>query len=89
MVIFARSVLFALVVFFILNLNILKMQPELSTSSSIKRFAVLRLHLPDGTLLKRQVVEESEGRFLRHYPLTEETPNTVWLRGDYFVSGVE
>lgn len=65
------------------------MKSEPSVSVSIRRFAVLRLHLPDGTLLKRQVVEERAGRFLRHYPLTEETPNTIWLRGDYFVSGKE
>ncbi|MBQ7634346.1 MAG: hypothetical protein IJS89_02105 [Bacteroidaceae bacterium] len=49
------------------------------------RFAVLRLHLPDGTLLMRQVVETHNGRYVRHYPLQEETPHTPWLRGDYYV----
>lgn len=57
----------------------------LDLSENITRLAVLRLHLPDGTVLGRQVVEECSGRYLRHYPLTEETPQTVWLRGDYYL----
>lgn len=52
-------------------------------TKNVTRRAVLRLHLPDGTVLRRQVVEECDGKYLCHYPLTEETPQTSWLRGDY------
>ncbi|MBR1838812.1 MAG: hypothetical protein IJ786_04565 [Bacteroidaceae bacterium] len=56
-----------------------------TNSQRAARIAVLRLHLPDGTVLKRQVVEEQEGVYVRHFPLVEELPNTTWLRSDYYV----
>ncbi len=55
------------------------------SSQAVTRRAVLRLHLPDGTVLQRQVVEECDNKYLRHYPLENETPQTEWLRGDYYV----
>lgn len=55
------------------------------STKGVSRRAVLRLHLPDGTILYRQVVEEHAGKYLRHYDLVEEMPQTPWLRGDYYV----
>lgn len=49
--------------------------------------AVLRLHLPDGTVMERRVVEmDADGRVLRHRPLTHETPATPWLREDFYIN---
>ncbi|GFI34603.1 hypothetical protein IMSAGC014_01098 [Bacteroidaceae bacterium] len=54
---------------------------------SFHRFAVSRLHLPDGSVLKNQVIEyqqTSENKFsARYYPLTEEIPFTEWRGGDF------
>lgn len=51
----------------------------------MKRIAYAQVELPDRTLLKRQVVEFSEGQYLRHYPLTEELPFTEWRNERYEV----
>ena len=50
-----------------------------------RRFAVNRLHLPNGDVLFNQVLEVQDGRILAFYPLTEELPNTEWLGGDYYL----
>lgn len=49
------------------------------------RFAVNRLHLPNGDVLFNQVLEVQDGRILAFYPLTEELPDTEWLGGDYYL----
>ena len=51
----------------------------------MKRIAYAQVELPDGTLLKRQVVEFSEGQYLRYYPLTEELAFTEWRNEKYVV----
>ncbi|MBO7295170.1 MAG: hypothetical protein J6U65_07135 [Bacteroidaceae bacterium] len=51
----------------------------------MKRIAYAQVELPDGTLLKRQVVEFSEGKYLRHYPLTEELAFTEWRNEKYII----
>ena len=53
----------------------------------MKRIAYAQVELPDGTLLKRQVVEFSEGQYLRHYPLTEELAFTEWRNEKYVIKG--
>ena len=54
---------------------------------SFHRFAVSRLRLPGGSVLKNQVIEyqqTSENKFsARYYPLTEEIPFTEWRGGDF------
>ena len=52
---------------------------------TMKRIAYAQVELPDGTLLKRQVVEFSEGLYLRHYPLTEELAFTEWRNEKYII----
>ena len=50
------------------------------------RFAVSRLHLSDGTLLKNYVIEGNDkGDAVRYYPLKEELPFTEWRGGDYYL----
>lgn len=51
----------------------------------MKRIAVSRLHLPDGTVLLNQVIETSEEGEISYYPLTDELPFTEWLGGDYYL----
>lgn len=51
-----------------------------------RRFAVNRLHLPNGGVLFNQVLEVQDESVLAFYPLTEELPNTEWLGGDYYLS---
>ena len=53
----------------------------------MKRIAYAQVELPDGTLLKRQVVEFSEGKYLRHFPLTEELAFTEWRNEKYIIKG--
>ena len=53
----------------------------------MKRIAYAQVELPDGTPLKRQVVEFSEGKYLRHYPLTEELAFTEWRNEKYIIKG--
>lgn len=55
-----------------------------------QRIAVSRLHLPDGQVLKNQVVETrlaEDGHTLRtiYYPLREELPFTEWHDMDYYL----
>lgn len=50
---------------------------------SLRRIAISRLHLPDGSILLRQVVEIIDGCPVRYFPLTDEIPFTEWLGGDY------
>lgn len=50
-----------------------------------RRIAVNRLHLADGRVLYNQVIEFSDNKPLRFYPLTEELPFTEWVGGDYFL----
>ncbi len=53
----------------------------------MRRIAVSRLHLPDGTVLKNQVLELSadEKSVTNYYPLTQELPFTEWRGGDYYL----
>lgn len=51
----------------------------------MKRFAVSRLHLKEGQILKNQVVEVLDSGQIRFYPLQEELPHTEWLGGDFYV----
>ncbi len=53
----------------------------------MRRIAVSRLHLPDGTVLKNQVLELSadEKSVLDYYPLVQELPFTEWKGGDYYL----
>jgi len=50
----------------------------------MKRFAVSRLHFPDGTVRRNQVIEIHDDGTLRHYDLTHELPFTEWRGGDYY-----
>lgn len=56
-------------------------------SPSVRRFAVSRLHLPEGGILRNQVIEFSttpDGKVTaRYFPLTQELPFTEWRGGDY------
>ena len=49
------------------------------------RFAVSRLHLPNGDVLRNQIVEALSDNTFRHRPLLEEEPMTEWLGGDFFL----
>ena len=51
-----------------------------------KRIAVQRLHLSDGTVLNRYVVEFKNGMPIRYYPLKNELPQTEWRQGDFYLS---
>lgn len=55
----------------------------------IKRFAVSRLHMQDGTILKNQVIETDggSGKYLTSYPLEQELAFTEWRGGDYYLNG--
>lgn len=57
--------------------------------NKIRRIAVSRLHMPDGTVCSNQVLEILDGKVVRHYPLQEELPFTEWHPVDYFLSGEE
>lgn len=53
-------------------------------------FAVSRLHLPTGEVLKNQVVEVCEDPVTHrvsttYHPLTEETAFTEWKGGDHYL----
>lgn len=52
----------------------------------MKRIAYAQVKLPNGTLLKRQVVEFQNNNYFRHYPLTEELPFTEWRNEMYIVN---
>ncbi len=54
-----------------------------------KKIGVSRLHLPDGRVLRNQVVVFEGGKLVRFYPLTEEEAFTSWLGGDFYVPGAE
>lgn len=51
----------------------------------IRRFAVSRLHLPDGTVLRNQIVEETSQGNILYRPLLSEEPMTEWRGGDFFL----
>lgn len=53
---------------------------------TVRRFAVSRLHLPDGSVRFNQVVEEENGNSLRCYDLVEELPFTEWRDEDFYLS---
>ncbi len=53
--------------------------------SEFRRFAVSRLHLPDGRVLSNQVIETMDEKVVRYYPLTEELPFTEWHPIDYYI----
>ncbi len=61
----------------------------MSTDRLIERFAVSRLHLPDGEVLKNQVIEvwqSPDGQtHHRHYTLERELPFTTWRGGDFWI----
>ena len=65
--------------------NLITSQPH--NLPTMKRTAYAQVELPDGTLLKRQIVEFSEGQYLRHYPLTEELAFTEWRNEKYIIKG--
>lgn len=49
-----------------------------------RRIAVKWLHLPDGRVLKEQVVEMEADKPVRYYPLDGEPAMTEWLGGHFF-----
>ena len=51
----------------------------------MKRFAVSRLHLLDGTVLNNQVIEITDSGQITYYSLTDELPFTEWHGGDYYL----
>ena len=65
--------------------NLITLKPH--NLPTMKRIAYAQVELPDGILLKRQVVEFSEGQYLRHYPLTEELAFTEWRNEKYIIKG--
>lgn len=56
-------------------------------NKEIKRFAVSRLHLKDGSILKNQVVEidAKTNQVAAYYPLIKELAFTEWRGGDYII----
>ena len=50
------------------------------------RIAVSRLHLPDGTILRNQILELKGDRVVDYYDLQEEIYNTIWRGGDYYIT---
>lgn len=59
-----------------------------STYQTVRRFAVSRLHLPDGNVLKNQVVEEIFNGHITcytHHDLSYEEPFTEWRGGDFII----
>lgn len=50
-----------------------------------RNIGVARLHLPNGTVLKRRLVVIRDGRVQGHYPLTDEQPFTTWVGGDLYL----
>ncbi len=45
----------------------------------MKRIALSRFRLADGTLLRNRVLEFEGNHLLRHYQLTKELPTTIWI----------
>lgn len=54
-----------------------------------KKIAVARLHLPNGPVLYRQVLEFEDGHLVRYFALTEELPFVEWHGGDYYLQEKE
>lgn len=53
----------------------------------MKRIAVKRLHLGDGTVLTNKVIEfQRDGSACRIMDLNAELPNTVWIGSDYYLN---
>lgn len=51
-----------------------------------RHLAVLRLRLPDGSVLQRQLLTlDAEDRVLSYRPLTEEVPFCPWYRGEWIL----
>ena len=44
----------------------------------MKRIAVSKLKLPNGEILKNQIIEWTDDNYVSYYPLTEELPFTEW-----------
>ncbi|MGN1354104.1 MAG: hypothetical protein ACI4V2_04260 [Alloprevotella sp.] len=59
------------------------------TDRLTERFAVSRLHLPGGEVLKNQVVEvwqAADGsKHYSYYDLERELPFTMWRGGDFWL----
>lgn len=56
-----------------------------SAASAVKQIAVLRLHLPDGTILPNQLLAlDEQERVIAYADLMEEVPFCEWFRGDWF-----
>lgn len=53
-----------------------------------KKIGVSRLHLLDGTVLHNRLLVWRNGRFVGHYPLTEEQAFTRWIGGDFYLSSI-
>ncbi len=53
--------------------------------NDVRRFAVNRLHLPDGRVLPNRIVEVRDGRVVAHFPLVEELPAVEWRGGDFYL----
>lgn len=50
-----------------------------------KNIGVSRLHLPDGRVLRNQVIVFEDGKIVHIFPLTEEIPFTSWIGGDFYL----
>ena len=50
-----------------------------------ERFAVSRLHLKSGEILKNQIIEIDASGEISYQPLKEELPFTKWKGGDYYL----
>ncbi len=51
----------------------------------MQRIAAQRIVLPNGTILRRHVVEIEDSRVVRHYPLCGEQPHTEWYNETLYV----
>lgn len=47
----------------------------------MRRVGAHEVRLPDGTTLRRAVVEIEQGRVVNYYEFTDELPMTEWLGG--------
>lgn len=57
----------------------------LTPKPTIKQIAVLRLHMPDGSVLPNQLINLDEsGRIVSFSPLEHEVAFCEWYRGDWY-----
>lgn len=56
-----------------------------SLTHSARQIAVLRLHLPDGSVHSNQLLTLDEnGNIISHAPLHKEVAFCEWFRGDWY-----